>query len=919
MKTRRKTPRRKLPPKKKLTVMQWAQRQFPNATPAELKNRALLAWLKKNSPLANERELRAVLIHAERLTNENVTALSIYEPSELQLKFHESKCFMTLLFGGNQCLGGETIIDGRRVDEIDQDFMVDSHCPETGLKQRRRSCKPFEKSFGRLYRVTLSNGQWFTASAGHRMLSESGEWISLSACAERIRQFGVCRLASSSELGPRSFPRDVPRSTQKAEDFQDCYSLDFRQCDEQPRLSSVAYQAAGTLSGDAPEYIPCRLSSDGLVDAPECSPTYQQSDHPSSLDVPSRLSGRGDAFESRASSPPYSPAFEIALVDRQSAEESFPHFHTRNASAQRANESWHDVSALLASKGGSGLSPREGRPYSLWPEFQFQARTVQPFSERQPCLSITSIDYIREGIIYDIQVDVNANYVLGGAIHHNSGKSLACAVEVARCALGRDPHGKYRKTNKRNPLIIFCVAYDAKSVGRRLHRYLFRWGAFDIIRDNKTGLWRPFNPDKDARRSKEKMPAPPLIPEYEVKTEAWTFKKAKQFDNFVLENGTEIYAFSSKGDSPQGDQVDLYWIDEDIADPDWIDEARPRLAARDGRLIWSALPKKNNEGLSDVLELANQQKHRVKPPPDCVAIQLSLMDNEYIAAKSRRQQFEAAAARGHDVLRLRIYGDPMGQNRLVYPIFNWEVHGLDRAELPGGNVPADWTRYLVTDPSRTRCGTLFAAVPPPHCEFSRQHGQIVLVYKEIVIRNCNAKIYGETIAAAAGNDRFWEWIIDFHYGRKQDDGPEPKKVHEYYQEALALNNMASIAHGAEFVPASDNIDANVEAVMDGLTVRRDGTVKLRFLREELPEFHGEIKKYYNEIRMVRGVEVVLGKPDKRRGLDLMDALEYLTAHDPVYVAEARKPARNKSRAVLRYEEKKRLKRLEYGAPHVVLG
>lgn len=513
-----------------------------------------------------------------------------------------------------------------------------------------------------------------------------------------------------------------------------------------------------------------------------------------------------------------------------------------------------------------------------------------------------------------MEVDVNENYVLGDVIHHNSGKSLCCSVEVARCALGRDPHEKYRQPNKRSPLIIFTVAYDAKSIGRRLYRYLFRWGAFDIVRDEKTNRWRVFIPGQD--KESERMPAPPLIPQEEIAEIAWTQKRNREFNCVTLKNGTEIYAFPSKGDPPQGDQVDLYWIDEDIEDDEWVDEAHQRLSKRRGKFIWSALPKSKNTGLLDMLEMAKTQEGRESP--DCVSWQLSLLDNPYIHADEKRKRVEEAEARGEDIVRLRIYGDPMSQSWLVYPQFSRAVHGITRDDLPGRAIPAEWTRYLITDPGRSRCGSLLAAVPPPHSEFVEKHGDTIVIYAEAVIEQCNSKKYAEALKRKMLDDEFYEWVMDDHFGRLSDHTAAGKKVKEYYAEELAQLGCTSIAHGPNFIPACDNINARVEAVCTALTVRRNGTPRLRVLADELPLFMLEISRYRNKLERIKGMMRPTDKPDKRKGFELMDCLEYACAHEMAYVEYDYKRARVIPWAVLR-KKAKDAKKKESQTTSFVLG
>ena len=797
-----KTPRRSLLNRQREIeeLRSWAVKQFPSITKSELKHLSLLSWIRKRFPLAREGTLRKCVDYLDDMAERGASALAVYQPTDNAQQFHKCTASIAVASGGNQCLGGDTIIQGRRIDEIKSDFNVWSHCPKTGQRQRRMASAPYRKSFGSLYRVTLSNGQWFTASSGHQLLSACGQWMSLSACAWQLREAGVCHLASSSEFYLSGFPRDVDHLTDKASSCPESYSQDLHRYDERPRPSSRVVRGTATLSVDAPGYIRVRSNSD----APVGTQGYSRSCH-----------------------------------------------------------------------------------------------------QRRP-LSITSIVYEREGIIYDLQVDVNANYVLADAIHHNSGKSVAAAIEFVRCLLGKDPFGKYPKPRERDGLIGFCVGYDQDHIGRHLHRYLFRYGMFDVIRDFDTGQWRPYLPDDDEDRESERMPSPPLIPKKSIKSLSWAHKGSRAFKNVILKNGSEFRAFSSKGEAPQGNQVNIYWIDEDLADDEWVPESLQRLSKRRGRLIWSALPKSRNTSLMDMLEYAESEE--IKEKPDCVAFKWSFLDNPYIPSEEKRKRVQELEHKGEDVLRLRIYGDPIAQRWLVYHQFSMATHGIDREELPGGTIPHDWCRYKITDPGRSRAGVLFFAVPPPDSAFVKRHGGCVVVYRELVILQNNSAKYGEAVKKVSGDEVFYEWVMDEHHGRKHDEGPNPKTIKEYYSEALAEHGMQSQAHGARFVPAVDDIHARVEAVTDGLIVRGDGTTYLRFLRGALPEFEREIRRYRNKVEPK--TQKVTDVPDKKKGLEIMDCLEYGAAHKLDYVKPVKRSIKIKSRAMLRWEAKQKKRKPE---------
>ncbi len=140
--------------------------------------------------------------------------------------------------------------------------------------------------------------------------------------------------------------------------------------------------------------------------------------------------------------------------------------------------------------------------------------------------------------------------------------------------------------------IAYICAKDGKAVAGVVYKLLFKAGAFKIIRDQETKLWRAFNPSRpeDFARIKEARQAPPLIPPRQIQSVAWEDKKAGVPSLVTLHNGWEIHFFSSNSAPPHGTQIDLAWFDEEILNQLWYAETAARLVDRNGRFLWSATP-----------------------------------------------------------------------------------------------------------------------------------------------------------------------------------------------------------------------------------------------------------------------------------------------------------------------------------------
>ena len=456
--------------------------------------------------------------------------------------------------------------------------------------------------------------------------------------------------------------------------------------------------------------------------------------------------------------------------------------------------------------------------------------------------------------------------VIGG---NRSGKSLCTFIEDAWAATGTHPvEGKYPKEG--GNLII--VGANWKHIGLVVVPYLFRAGAFKIIRDLTTNQWRAFDPVLDAERSKEAKPAPPLIPPRMIKSFSWLLKSAGYLNSCELVNGWTIYCFSSEGDPPQGFRASRVHIDEDLNNEQWVPEMQARLADNKGLFCWSAMPHSKNEALIGLNERAERAEELGKTQ-DIRRFVLRFLDNPHIDQDEKRKMIERWSAIGEDVLRQRSEGEFTTDSILVYPNWNMAVHGFDRDKLPAGQVPDEWCRYAVVDPGHAITAVLFAAVPPGEDK--------VLLYDELYIRNCNAIIFGQEFKNKIEGQNFHAFLIDSHGGRLTDIG-SGKSPQDQYTEQLISLGIRSRVTGASFIPGVDDVQAGLQAVRNVLHIRPDGTSRLRVLRGALPNFEREMKRYKKKVSYVAGTTIVTDEPNKRGEFHLVDCLRYLCAYEPKY-------------------------------------
>ena len=457
--------------------------------------------------------------------------------------------------------------------------------------------------------------------------------------------------------------------------------------------------------------------------------------------------------------------------------------------------------------------------------------------------------------------------VIGG---NRSGKSLCTFVEDARAVCGEDPYNKYPK--KDGTLII--VGKDYKHIGLVVYPMLFRDGAFKIIKDLKTGEWRVFDPATDGDRFYEARPAPPLIPRRLVKSKSWVLKSAQYIQQAVLHTGWTIYFFSSEGEPVQGFSCNRAHVDEDINNENWVPELQARLVDRRGVLVWSAMPHSTNNALLGMKERAEEQEALHGDASHIRAFKLRFLDNPFLDALEKQKSIARWAAVSQDTLRQRAEGDFIVDSVLMYPNFDMAVHGFPRDALENGQVPENWTRYAIIDPGHTVTAVLFAAVPPSD--------DMVLLYDQLYLRQCNAKVFGEEFDKKVRDHNFHAFIIDAHGARIRDIG-SGRLPSEQYTEELVKRGVSSTITGSSFLAGCDDIPARTEATRVGMYVRPQvGTPFLRVLSNAVPDLEREIKRYRKKVNYVSGVPVVTDSPNTRGECHIVQCLEYLLAYRPRY-------------------------------------
>lgn len=467
--------------------------------------------------------------------------------------------------------------------------------------------------------------------------------------------------------------------------------------------------------------------------------------------------------------------------------------------------------------------------------------------------------YVPLPIIQRFHEDRRGERLLRGS--NRAGKTLGAAVEIARAVTGQDPLEKFPKENGRCAI----VGLDERHNGDVLYRKLFRPGAFDVIKDLETNRLRTFDPCRDKGREGSKKPSPPLIPKRFVKSIAWAEKKKSIPSVIVLQNGWELTFYSSKGCPPNGIDIDILWIDEEIENEDWWPEMVARLLDRKGKALWSATPQVASEHLWNL-------HVRAEEDPESVGEHIALLeDNPYID-EAEKAKFESRLVSDEE-RRVRIKGEFALTGYRIYPNFSMNIHGVDL----DGPVPNTWARFLAVDPGRQVCAVLFAAVPPPDEPYT------ILLYDELYIKGCDAELFGKSVASKIDSVLPETFFIDSHAGRVTEMG-SGMTVEAQYLAALYKHGLEyGKGQPLMFTWGADDPKAGILAVHETLRVREDGRTTLQVATGRLPHFLDEITRYHYK----RVKKLVTDEPEKKHD-HLMDCLRYIVTGRPTWTEPKRR-------------------------------
>lgn len=456
--------------------------------------------------------------------------------------------------------------------------------------------------------------------------------------------------------------------------------------------------------------------------------------------------------------------------------------------------------------------------------------------------------------------------------NNQAGKTMSSAVELALAFMGRHPRLPERDGK------AWVIALDGNAIGDVWYKKLFCEGStFRIIRDKDTLEWRTYKWWLDEDRFAESKWAPPLIPERYIRSIAWENKAAHIPAVVTSTTGWEFRFLSSKGEPERGVQLDIVAMDEECANPLWYSEAMARLLIKRGFFIWSVTPQVGTRKFYDLYYEAKQQED--KENPRIKIFHMELDDNPYMKPEAKAD-FKEQMKDDELQYLARVKGLPALHGLQVLPEFGLRKELASKRWFP---IPQNWTRYAFIDPGFQLCAVLFAAVPPPEDGRGPKTGEIrgdfVYLYDELYVKHCTAVMLAKLMRDKTAGQIIQDFIVDYQGGRARNaiDG---RRIVTGYSVAFAEQKVSSVVSGTGFTHAIPDIEAGVEALHEMLRVRDDGTTKLRYFPDKVPNFAWEAENWHNKPKPKKKSRL---EPEDRGRVHQVSNCRYMALYKPKWV------------------------------------
>lgn len=338
-------------------------------------------------------------------------------------------------------------------------------------------------------------------------------------------------------------------------------------------------------------------------------------------------------------------------------------------------------------------------------------------------------------------------------------------------------------------------------------------------------------------------------------------KKPNDSDfQIFLANGSIITGKSADSGRTkfQGASVDLVWIDEE-PDEEVFDECYQRTVDCGGKILLTMTP------LTDIASAVRTPwvfnlytDWKAGRAKNVRFVKLSVLDNPYVPEEEKEKLREKW--QGHPEEQARLYGDFVQRAGLVYPMFNKNIHFIERREIPRSTF-----RIACIDPANTG---------PTACVWAAVDGQgNMTVYRTYKQADLTVSEHAKNILTQNCGDAIDVWLIDPKWG-SQREGQAHKTGAQLYREAgipvrLAPNVRDENGYGVN--PSLEYMNATLNP-----TSRHP---KVWFF-QDLYDMQEELERY-SWAFFTKGELRGQSKDKPRKSLDdLINALQYICCYRP---------------------------------------
>jgi hypothetical protein len=454
-----------------------------------------------------------------------------------------------------------------------------------------------------------------------------------------------------------------------------------------------------------------------------------------------------------------------------------------------------------------------------------------------------------------------------------SAKTLTAAIEEARALCGCDPYKKYPAKNGRS----LCIGLSGDHLAETMFPKVFKAGAFWTIPDEHTGVVRSVRPDAnnpmvldpyDLAYRERWVEAPPLVPHRMIKG-GW---RGIAFENRKTEEPRMVPMVTgwrslwrpagAAARPPQGDTYNKGWIDEHIENEGFYREMCRGFVDRNGRGIWSACPQHAN------LELIGLRDRALAEDPQVKRFTFLIADNPFYTPEDKGAYLKNLGT--DEIRRVMYYGEYAAVGRRVYAHL-FERDGPQTCDP--FQPPQKHCLYVGVDPGRQYGATVLGWVDP-----DEQH---LYVSDAWVLNHLDAKPWAADLKRRLEGRRPEAIVFDQQMGKQHAPGPEWNSA-QFYWAALQDQDFLPKRQGPlyGFFPGSNDVSAREEALLGMMRIREHGpfagTCRLQIMRGRCSDLEDQIILAQYDTKTGQKRMKFAGRDD------LVSALEYLAAHNPVY-------------------------------------